>query len=320
MDEENVNRKLDRRRLLGRAGAVAATVVGAGAVGAALNGQANAAPGDPVVQGQLNNALTSATTLQNNHAVNPTLALQNTSLTEVVPGFDEAGPSLQLLPGGDRVNGPVGSLGADVDGTLWTVGPILNLSGTSTPQFLRSSENSFEVVTFSPVRMMDTRNAPGQVNVINPEVINGDGFVTAGSTLRLDLDPLFILAWSAFGNITVIGGTQNGGFVTAWPNPDPQPLASNINFNAGQVIANSCAVSVGFELGVSGNVINFFTNRNVKIIFDVAGAAVNYREDILLPGFGLPGLTGGAGGQAGVADRVEAAAARRTQLRRSSGR
>ena len=67
-------------------------------------------------------------------------------------------------------------------------------------------------------------------------------------------------------NVTVDQPTANG-YVTVYPTGQPTPLASNLNFVAGQTIANLVTAKVG--AGGSVNIYNFAGQTNV--LFDVVG-------------------------------------------------
>ena len=98
MDEERTKQRVARRRLLGRAGALVATVAGAGAVGAALGSPAQADPGQPVLQGVPNNVGTGNTTeILNSNSVNSTLTLTN-QFTHVQGTKTEVGPASRSVP------------------------------------------------------------------------------------------------------------------------------------------------------------------------------------------------------------------------------
>jgi hypothetical protein len=59
----------------------------------------------------------------------------------------------------------------------------------------------------------------------------------------------------------------SGGWLTAWPSGDPLPLASSLNFAAGQTVANLVVVKVGPD-----GKINFFNGGGgLHVIADVAG-------------------------------------------------
>jgi hypothetical protein len=66
-------------------------------------------------------------------------------------------------------------------------------------------------------------------------------------------------------NVTVIDA-QAAGFVTVFPCGGGQPNASNVNFVAGQTVANAVVAKVG----VGGRVC-VFTSATVELIVDVNG-------------------------------------------------
>src|SRR5262245_51266550 len=98
-----------------------------------MGSPASAAPGDPVLAGQQNDAETATTRLQNDSGANPTLAVANLHVT-TDGDFLQGGPQLLLEPNGDYVHGPVGTLGAGADGTLWT---SIDIGGESFADFVR---------------------------------------------------------------------------------------------------------------------------------------------------------------------------------------
>jgi hypothetical protein len=71
-------------------------------------------------------------------------------------------------------------------------------------------------------------------------------------------------------NITV-AGTTSGGVLTVWPTGEPQPLASNLNWRAGETVANRVIVPVGS----SGQVSVYNLAGNADVIIDVTGWYTN---------------------------------------------
>jgi hypothetical protein len=67
-------------------------------------------------------------------------------------------------------------------------------------------------------------------------------------------------------NVTVTGATTSS-YLTVYPTGVTQPLASNLNFVAGQTVPNLVEVA----LGPDGKVAVFNGAGNVNVIFDVAG-------------------------------------------------
>ncbi len=67
-------------------------------------------------------------------------------------------------------------------------------------------------------------------------------------------------------NVTVNQTTGAGGFVTVYPCGGTLPVASNLNFNGGDTVANLVSVPVGAE----GKVC-LYTNFRTDLIADVVG-------------------------------------------------
>jgi hypothetical protein len=106
-----------------------------------------------------------------------------------------------------------------------------------------------------PTRILDTRQAGGPVGsgAVRTVPVAGLGGVPAN-------------AGAVVMNVTVDQPTANG-YVTVYPTGQPTPLASNLNFVAGQTIANLVTAKVG--AGGSVNIYNFAGQTNV--LFDVVG-------------------------------------------------
>jgi hypothetical protein len=111
-----------------------------------------------------------------------------------------------------------------------------------------------------PARVLDTRlgiGAPaakvGAGGVV-PLVVTGQGGVPATGVSAVVL------------NVTVTGALS-GGWVTAWPAGVAMPVASNLNYVAGQTVPNLVVVDVG-----AGGVVDLFSSGGpVDLVADVAG-------------------------------------------------
>lgn len=112
----------------------------------------------------------------------------------------------------------------------------------------------------APARLLDTHTTTG----------GHDAPVTQGHPVTLtiagvDKLPAGITAVAA--NITVANAT-GGGYVTAWPAGAAQPAVSNVNFGAGQVIANAANIAVAangkIELAYNGT-------GSIRLVVDVYG-------------------------------------------------
>jgi len=113
----------------------------------------------------------------------------------------------------------------------------------------------------APSRQVDTRNA-GQAPCIGTNqtreftVVNGLPAV-AGGTATVTL------------NVTVTGAISSG-FLTVFPSGVGRPTASNLNFVAGQTVANLVRVKVG-----TGGKVSFFANSGCpNVVVDLLGYTV----------------------------------------------
>jgi hypothetical protein len=285
VDEQIMQRKVARRRLLRRAGTVAAGVAGAGAVAAALPTPAQANPGDAMIVGTSNNGGGSITGLFNTALNGPTLGLANNATTAGTGGLTAGIGPLQLTPNGDFAWGAVGTLGVSTDGTLWQIVPY---TGGTYSDFVRNGGNSTVVRTFSPVRILDTRSdrAGGKQCIMNPDALDAAGNIKENTVLNINLDAMFVFAYSILCNITVVA--QGGGYVTLYPGGAPRPNASNVNYQPGSVLANFAVAGLG-QIDPAVNALSIYAFGATKVILDVCGAVVNYADDIK-PISGSPGF------------------------------
>lgn len=107
----------------------------------------------------------------------------------------------------------------------------------------------------APVRLLDTRTSGARVAAgsVTELVVAGAGNVPADAT-------------AAVLNVTVTGPTD-GGFVTVYPCGAEVPLASNLNFAAGDEVANAVVAKIGTE----GKVC-FFASAALDLVIDAGGA------------------------------------------------
>ncbi len=121
---------------------------------------------------------------------------------------------------------------------------------------------------------------PGLFNPITPQRIadtrSGSGRPYSGQPLgpggSLDIQVAGVGAIPASGvaavvlNLTVTQPTQDG-YLTMYPTGDPRPLASNVNFTAGQTVCNQVVV----PLGSGGEVTVYNFAGTTQVIADVSG-------------------------------------------------
>lgn len=225
---------LDRRSLLRRAGTVAAIAGGAAVVQAAAGGVAEASAGGTAVLGA-NDAGVNTTSITSTSTTDSTLNLTNT-------GSAHSPLSLTASPAGYTAlaTKTAGELYND-SGDLFYVEPNINPGGSLV--FTEATAN--QVVGITPIRMLDTRTAPGRTFVIQPlsgpSPLNASGQLLARRWLQLDMTSLATFYESAFINLTAVAPTA-GGYLSIAPQEPAAgaaPATSNLNYVKGVTIANA---------------------------------------------------------------------------------
>lgn len=109
-----------------------------------------------------------------------------------------------------------------------------------------SKEGDMHII--QPIRVYDSRS--GQIVGANSSRVIQSGM--AGKK-------------AVFANITVTG-PQAGGYLTAWDGAGPLPNVSNLNFDAGQTIANGTYIPLNHDGSFA-----IYTSANTHFIVDVQG-------------------------------------------------
>ena len=108
----------------------------------------------------------------------------------------------------------------------------------------------------TPIRISDSRLAPGAplgAAQVRDVAVTGTGGVPAGAD-------------AVVANVTVTGTTSTG-YLTIWPAGQPRPVASSLNWSAGQTVANAVTVKVG----AGGKVSVFNAAGSAHVVVDVVG-------------------------------------------------
>ena len=151
------------------------------------------------------------------------------------------------------------AIAQDVPLTNWTVPPYFSSGGLS-PMTDYTPPRAF--VAVAPCRVVDTRNAAGPY---------GGPALATNAVRTFDIDsgpcpglPAGIDAYSlSFGAIL----PPADGFLTAWPTGTAQPLFSQVNLIAGEVVANAAIVPAG-----SNGAINVLVNIGpTHVYIDING-------------------------------------------------
>lgn len=272
---------VERRVALRRGAAVIAGVAGLTAAAAATGSAAEAAPGDPVAQGQTNDAGGSTTSLTSSSGTG-TLQAANSG----------AGAPLRVAvtPGtAPAVTSTMGDLySTDVNEDGFAFSTFTHATGTSVDDpstwgFVYTDIWAFQPLPVNPTRLLDTRSADGRQNIVNAAGnLDSSGRLLGGHTITLDLSGFVFGFGGVYANITVTG-TAGQGFVSVYP-ADPRPTPSSLNFVAGQTLSNFSFTGLNFD-GVN-DTVRIFALVTTHVIFDVTAFAVGsagFINPVILP-------------------------------------
>jgi len=266
MHTNDQGRSINRRRLLRRAGTIAAAVAGAGAV-AAVATPAEAANGDPVLAG-LGVTATNTTTISAHDLAEPTLKLENNTTgapLAVLPLVTNLGTGTTEQP---SLASPVGSLFGDDFGDFWGIGDP-DATGRYR-NLLYSPTWATMVVPISPIRYMDTRNkrqfiVPGSASFDSIGRVLPKNSNTVPD-LVLDLSSIFAQGFGAVqANFSVLRPVTSG-FASLW-DAGPFPGTATILYNPVMVeLSNFTQTLIGPD-----QTIRLKTNRAAQFVFDIVG-------------------------------------------------
>ncbi|MFT6435146.1 MAG: hypothetical protein ACJAVI_003198 [Candidatus Azotimanducaceae bacterium] len=228
---------------------------------------------EPLIVGITSLSVISA--LGSNALIPQTIDAVSLNITVVNPkaaGFITVYPCDVARPLSSNVNYSAGQVVANsvispvsADGTvcIYSQSPsdiIVDLAGwlpTTTPA-------SFTGVT--PSRLVDTRDGTGgQQGKLFPlaqlsVAVHAAPVSVAGTTFSIPTT-----AKAAALNVTIVN-PEAAGYATVWPCSAERPLASNLNFAAGDVVANNVIAPID-----SNGEVCFYTNVASDIIVDIAG-------------------------------------------------
>ncbi|MEU8286098.1 hypothetical protein AB0C01_17365 [Micromonospora sp. NPDC048905] len=270
---ENQDKTVGRRQLLRRAGTVAAGVAGTTVVGAAVAGQAQADPGQPVIQAANNVVNGGGTTALVNPAVGPTLRLENTNLA-ASGEFEFAGPPLVLTPSGDFLSeqAPVGSMGVDRRGNFQVIS--FRDGDISIPDYVFTTGNSNQIVPVVPQRVIDTREAGrrGRITNASATTLDSAGRLRGGQTIHVALDD-FVHAGDALFGIVTATSAAGPGFLQIFPYGTPRPPSfASLNHEANGVYSNAFMSGIGYD----ADAISIYALQTTHVVLDVTAFVVGY--------------------------------------------
>ncbi len=190
-------------------------------------------------------------------------------------GAVSSGQSAQAIFGTGIINGvacPTAfqclGLGANQDRQVSQVGIAVPLDPATGAEYIAPGPYS----PLTPTRICDTRagnpsalsGAAAQCNGI----FNSGSTIAAGGTLTLTVAGSFGVPADASAvvlNVTAVS-PSGPGFLTAYPTGAGQPLASSLNYVAGEVVPNLVEVGTG-----SGGQISIYSQAKTDVVVDLEG-------------------------------------------------
>ena len=167
-----------------------------------------------------------------------------------------ASTGIQLASDNTHLPGPSQYLARSVlmaDDVTARLGTSRHIGGAAA---LPASGASYDYQPVDPTRVIDTRDSGQRL--------------AAGGTLRVDLsvlDPTQVAADAAAVAINVTAAaTAAAGYLTVWPCDSPQPLASSVDFLAGQARAAQATTLLG-----PGRTVCIFSNVATDVVVDLQG-------------------------------------------------
>jgi hypothetical protein len=191
------------------------------------------------------------------------VAVNITATEPAAAGFVTAYPCGSAVPATSNVNFAAGATVANAavvpvaaDGTICLASSapthlIVDLAGAF-------AKPGTTMTAVTPARLLDTRSGIG----------GWSGRLGAAQSIDLAVagrSGIPTTAHSAVFNVTVTQSV-NGGYLTVYPCGSPVPVASNVNFNAGETRANQVTVDLG-----TGGKACFYTNTPTNVIADLTG-------------------------------------------------
>jgi hypothetical protein len=159
----------------------------------------------------------------------------------------------QTVP--NRVIVPLGASGSiSFYNAFGSVDVIADISGW----FTDASNPNATGTRFAPVppaRILDTRNA----QKLGPNQSMGVSITGNGPIPTFGVQAVVL-------NVTVTGPTASS-YLTVWPDGDPRPLASDLNFSAAQTVPNMVVVKVG----TTGAIDLYNAAGSTDVVIDVMG-------------------------------------------------
>lgn len=211
------------------------------------------------------------------------VVLNVTAVAPTGPGFLTVYPAgatrpfastVNLVPGADTPNLVTVGTGAGGAETVFSSTPtdmVVDVLGYTDATAADGPGSGLYEPLPTPVRVCDTR--PGNPSGLTGAAAACDGPGNAGSTLPAGGTQTVSVA-GAFGvpsgataavlDVTAVNPAATG-FLTVFPHGTPRPFASNVNYAAGQTVANRVLVPL------SGGAVSVYSLQRADVVVDLAG-------------------------------------------------
>ncbi len=195
--------------------------------------------------------------------------------TQTIAASGGSGPYGYAVTAGSLPNGISLTTGGAINGTPTTPG-IFNFTVTATDSNGCTGSRAYAVTIEStsglqfyplarPVRLLDTRAGQGNCDSVNAPITGGNSLTTLARTTCESIS-IPSTASAVVGNLTVINQSSQAGYLTIYPDGVSAPLAANMIYQPGQILANN------FTVGLSNDgKFNVFGERTIDVIVDISG-------------------------------------------------
>ena len=185
-------------------------------------------------------------------------------------GYLTAYPCDQSPPNASNVNYVTGqTIPALVVAKLSAAGTVCLFTSATVDLLVDATGYFATAISYTPLanpaRFLETRaGATPTVDLVS----YGEGAVAAGRTYELVVGGRGGISRTASAVLLTIAvpGPQQAGYATVFPCGTAQPNSSNLNFKAGETIANTVAAGIG-----SGRKVCIFVSGTTEVLVDVAG-------------------------------------------------
>lgn len=172
-------------------------------------------------------------------------AVLNVTATQpAAGGYLTVYPHGTYLPHASNLNFRAGQTVANLVTTMVSDGKVTFHNGGGGPVHILAdvegyyADSGYRFKTVAPVRVLDTRKPTG---------VPAKAPVAADGHLVLHLSAQVPAGTKAVTMNVTAAGPKAGGYLTVYPDGTSAPLASNLNFSAGQTVPNLVSVALGAD-------------------------------------------------------------------------